>query len=494
MNFILTAKEMKDADARTIASGTPSHVLMERAARAALDVLLAHFDTTRVLFLCGNGNNGGDGFAMARLLYELTGRASVLYLGKTHADGTPDAQQMSAECAAQYKALPHGVTLTATLDLVGVTAIVDAMLGIGITRALQGAYATTVDAVNQSGIPVLAVDIPSGICADTGRIWGKAIRATHTVTMAAYKYGTLLYPGASLCGVLHVADIGVHVTKGSGRLLDRDALATLPSRPPRAHKGTFGRVLVIGGSHGMSGAAHLCAKAAYRAGAGLVEIFAPEQNRIIHQIALPEALVTTYDPETLDEGTLAAALSRADAIAVGMGLGCGTHVSALISFVLKNANVPLVLDADALNAIAKSPALASLVRAYRAPKVLTPHLGEMSRLAERPVPEVAQDMPRCAAEMAIALDATVVLKDARTVICDGKACYVNPFGNSGMATGGCGDVLAGIIATFAATKDTDAALHGVLAHALAGDAAKKARGSHALMASDVIDALGDVLP
>lgn len=493
MNVILTAKEMKAADARAIEEGTPSLVLMERAARCALDVLFSHFDTTRPLFLCGNGNNGGDGFAMARLFAKIAGGATVYYLGERAADGTPDKAKMSAACAAQYEALPASVTLAQDLSLHGVSVVVDAMLGIGASRALDGAYATAVDAVNAGGIPVLAVDIPTGICADTGRVLGSAIRATHTVTMAAYKYGTLLYPGAALCGTLSVADIGVPVTAGSGRLLDAAALTALPPRPARAHKGTFGRVLVIGGAHGMSGAAHLAAKAAYRTGAGLVEILCPEENRTIHQIALPEALVTTYDPTAPDEDTLRAAISRADAIAIGMGLGRGAHVATLLTAVLRDARVPLVLDADALNEIAATPTLAALLCAYSEKKILTPHLGEMSRLTGKSITALAADLPRSAATLQETLGATVVLKDARTVICNGTHLYVNLYGNSGMATGGAGDVLAGIIAALLAAGDENAAAHGVLAHALAGDEAKKLRGSHALMASDIVEALSAVL-
>ncbi len=489
---ILSAKEMQAADARTIDAGTPSLTLMERAARATLDVLFAHLDTTHVAFLCGPGNNGGDGFAMARLFAEHAGAADVYYYG-TEASGAPDTARMSAACATQYKNCPLPVKTNTVPDLNGVTAVVDALFGIGLSRPVEGIASEVIDAVNASGIPVLAVDIPSGVNADTGAIMGKAMRAAHTVTMAAHKYGQHLFPGATLCGTLHSADIGVRVDACAGYLLEKRDLDTLPPRPRAAHKGSFGRVLIVGGSLGMSGAAHLAAKAAYRAGAGLVEILAPEENRIIHQIALPEALLTTYDKNNLDPDTVRSAVARADAIAIGMGLSRGAHTAALIALVLESARCPIVLDADALNEIAATPVLRAALHFHDGKKILTPHLGEAARLRAMPLPEIARDLPTAATALADELHATVVLKDAHTVIADGETRYLCPFGNSGMATGGAGDVLAGVIAAFAASGDGHAAVHGVLAHALAGDAAREKLGSHAMMASDIADALSAVL-
>ena len=489
---LLSANEMQAADARTIACGTPSLTLMERAAQAALDELLSRFDTSKTLFLCGPGNNGGDGFAMARLFAERVGAAEVYFFGK-EAHGKPDPTAMSDACATQYKSCPLPVKTNTVPTLNGVTVVVDALFGIGLSRPLEGLLADVIDTVNTARIPVLAVDMPSGVNADTGAVMGHALRATHTVTMAAKKRGQLLFPGATLCGTLSVADIGVRVRDSSAHLLEQSDLATLPPRPRAAHKGSFGRVLVIGGSVGMSGAAHLAAKAAYRAGAGLVEIFAPEQNRVIHQIALPEALITAYDPDNVDADTLRAAVSRADAIAIGMGLSRAAHTATLIALVLECARCPVVFDADALNVIATTPVLRAALHFHDGKKILTPHLGEAARLAAKQIPEIARDLPTAAAALAEELSATVVLKDAHTVIAKGGALFVCPFGNSGMATGGSGDVLSGVIAAFAAAGDASPALHGVLAHALAGDAACQKLGSHATMASDVADALSSVL-
>ena len=492
---LLTAAQMRAADEETIQDGIPSRELMERAARAALHVLEKNFDTTHTLILCGSGNNGGDGLAMARFLAEKSKRASVYYTGKRKADGTPDTDAMSAECARQYTLLPAAVAQQATLQTTGVTAVVDAVFGIGLCRPIEGEIADCLRAVAATGIPVLALDIPSGIHADNGQLLGTALPAKVTVAIAARKWGHFLYPGTLLCGETEVVDIGIHAKAPQGYLVQKSDLSALPSRPARAHKGTFGRVLVIGGSVGMSGAAYFAAKAALRSGAGLVEIYAPQENRIIYQTQLPEALLTLYDPAAHDEKQLLAAINRADAIAIGMGLGQNDLTYQLLAFTLEHATVPLVIDADALNVMAASPALRELCSVSTQSKILTPHLGEASRILSRPVPAISQDLPANAAICAKAFSATVVLKDTRTVISDGSTAYLNTYGNSGMATGGSGDVLEGVIASLLAqgAPPTDAARLGVLTHALAGDAALTVCGNHGMMASDIIDGLCRVL-
>lgn len=495
MSDLLTAAQMKAADQQEIERGTPSQVLMERAARAALRILEKEFDTTRVLFLCGSGNNGGDGFAMARLFSELGGSAHVCYTGPW-LNNTPDRQKMSVECARQLSLLPSTVPVTKNAPIDGMTAVVDAIFGIGLTRDITGEISELISTLNKAQIPTLAIDIPSGIQSDSGSIAGVALRATHTVAIAALKYGHLLYPGASFCGKLHTVDIGIPTPNATASTLEKALLSELPPRPIRAHKGIFGRVLVIGGSVGMSGAGYLCARAAYRTGAGLVEIYAPEENRIIYQTQLPEALLTRYDPTAPDLQALQASLARAGSIAIGMGLGTSETTLQLLECVLQNARCPLLLDADALNVLAMAPHLLPLLRAYPASVVLTPHLGEAGRLLALPLAQVSADLPRYAAAICERTGAVTVLKDARTWITDGTQQAINTFGNSGMATGGSGDVLAGVIAALLAVcKDPFlAAKLGVLAHALAGDAARACCGEHGMMASDILDGLCKVLP
>ncbi len=495
MAVILRAAEMRAADEKEIARGTSSRTLMERAAQAALRVLKEHFVTEKVLFVCGNGNNGGDGLAMARFFAEEGGNAAVCYAGAWR-NGVPDTAKMSVECARQFSLLPKSVCVCDTLSLDGVSAVVDAIFGIGLSREIDGGIAVMIEKINASGIPVLAVDIPSGINADTGAICACAVRAAHTVSMAAYKFGHLLFPGTLLCGKVHLVDIGIPVPSDAARLLEESDLSRLLPRPQRAHKGTFGRVLVIGGSVGMSGAAYLAAKAAYRAGAGLVEIFAPAENRIIYQTQLPEALLTLYDPEALDKNALRAAMERADAIAIGMGLGDAPVVTQLLDTVLARAKVPVVVDADALNELARGGEIRARLAGCKAPLILTPHLGEAARLLEQSIPQIATDPIRAAQQMARSFAAVCALKDARTTVTDGVHLSLNVKGNSGMATGGCGDVLAGVVAALLASglPPFTAAELGVLTHAMAGDAAKEERGLHGLMAGDVIDALCRVLP
>ena len=495
MSILLTAAEMYAADEKTIREGTSSQTLMERAASAALEVLEAEFDTSCVLFACGGGNNGGDGLAMARFFAQKGGNARVLYLGAAP-DGAPDAACMSTECARQFSLLPPSVPICTEPCTEGVTAIVDAVFGIGLTRPVTGKPAQALQTLAASGIPVLALDIPSGIHADTGAVMSVALPATVTVAIAAQKWGHFLLPGALLCGKVVTVDIGIPVEAPVSFLMKKSDISSLPPRPIGSHKGTFGRVLVIGGSYGMSGAGYLAAKAAYRAGAGLVEILAHKENRVIYQTQLPEALLTLYDPDEFDLNAVLQALRRADAIAIGMGLSQSDAAKQLLLLTLAEASVPVILDADALNMIAADPHLADAVAARTAPTILTPHLGELSRLTGIAIPSLRSDLPAVTVALARKFAAVAVVKDARTVISDGFTSYLNTYGNSGMSTGGSGDVLAGVIASLAAqgVPATDAARLGVLAHALAGDAAKSTLGEHGLMASDIADGLCRVFP
>ena len=513
---LLSAAQMRACDEYTInEKHVPSQHLMERAARAAIEVLrdeavFALNHKTRIIVLCGSGNNGGDGFAMARFLFNEGLDVTVCYAG-TWQDGVPHTKKMSAECARQYTLWYNagGQTLSILPELrPDRTIVVDALFGIGLCREITGLTADWIEKVNESVIgnktPVLAVDVPSGVHADTGKILGTAIRATVTATIAYPKTGLLLYPAAAHIGKLRVCDIGITteaLDAVSTHLLSPDDLSPILHRPAYANKGTFGRVLVIGGFPGMSGAPYFAAKSAYRAGAGLVEFLTAEANRTVLQTLLPEAVLSSFDPQNLpDEDALTSLLSRADSVVLGCGLGTSDAACALTEAILRLCIKPLVLDADALNLIAKHKHLQSLVADRTAPTVLTPHLGEAARLLACPIETITDDLFYAADALAQRYGAICVLKDTRTIVADGQSYYLQSHGNSGMATGGSGDCLAGLIGSLLAQHRHDTSLSptflaslGVLIHAMAGDHAATKLGEHALMANDLADAIGHVL-
>ncbi len=503
---LLTADEMRRCDDDTIRNGTPSRTLMERAAKAAIDVLKQELSpdyTTRLLALCGSGNNGGDGFAMARFLREEGYDVTVCY-GGAWSDSAPDTARMSVECAVQYALwCSLGGKTRDTLPTLPIRngIVIDALLGIGLDRPIEGKVATWIAAVNESGMPVLAVDIPSGISADAGKVLGCAVRATVTATIAAPKRGLLLYPGASHAGKVTVCDIGI-TTDALGDAVDcwrvtPSDLSALPPRPANAHKGTFGRVLVIGGTHGMVGAPYFAAKTAYRSGAGLVEVMTHPDNRIPIQTLIPEAVYTPFAP---DEHSLAQALLRADAVALGCGLGQSDAALTLTEQVLRLCEKPLVADADALNLIAAHKPLQALLKARSATTVLTPHVGEAARLSGLDASHIASEPIATARALATRYSAICVLKDARTVVSDGHRCYIQDRGNSGMSTGGSGDCLAGLIGSLLcqhrgaeSLSPTTLTSLAVLLHAMAGDRAAERLGEHAVMASDIANSIGEIL-
>jgi len=511
---ILTAAQMKACDTYTIETlGIPSQVLMERAARKAAAFLLSRadlFPVGRILLLCGSGNNGGDGFAMARLLSDGSlGEAravTILYTGRW-ADEAPDESRMSPECKRQYVlALEAGVSILPASRLSsvwdGVTAVVDAVFGIGLDRPVTGEVASLLTAVAETGLPVLAVDIPSGVNADTGEVMGVALPAAATVTMQALKAGLLLYPGADLCGEIAVAELGIDLTaseKPFARLADQALLrAVLPPRARRSHKGSYGWAVLLCGSEGMSGAAVLATRAALRSGVGIARVLTPACNRVVLQTAAPEAIVSVYG--TAEE---AAGYAEGDALVLGCGLGVSELSREALRGVLNTCQreeiLPVVLDADGLNHLAKDPTLwdTSGLATHHRQVVITPHPAEMSRLCGRSVTAILADPVGTAKDFARKRGVTVVLKDAHTVVAspDGDV-FICAAGNAGMATGGSGDALAGVIGALLAQNRhrigvdltvTEIAAAGVYLHAKAGDLAAEELGEHGMLPSDLIE-------
>lgn len=508
---VLSAEQMMLCDSYTIEQlNIPSQTLMERAAEGTAEVLLSdgRFDAKQVLILAGGGNNGGDGIAIARILHTKGIDARVCFVG--------DETKKSVECARQYGlAITEGVSFVSVYDVLSdvssFSCVVDAIFGIGLKREIIGEIRDIILAVNSSGLPVLSVDIPSGINADCGKTCGVAIKADVTVCIQALKSGLLLFPGAEYAGEICVVDIGVYLSPVRGkeamRLLSNDRLPILLARSRQSNKGSYGKVLFVCGSRGMSGAAYLCASAALRSGIGLAHVFTHDDNRIILQAQLPQAIMSTYGSDDVSGAKFAlnSALSGACVAVIGCGLGRSKLSYALLERALNfEQDKIMVLDADALNILADSPELWLTKRFTDKEKhvtVITPHPAEFARLTHKTVAEVLSDIPHHAKKFAAERGVWVVLKDAHTVIAspDGE-CYVNPHANSGMSKGGSGDVLAGMIGAMLAKLPRDAenstvSAHvaaAVLLHSLAGEAARDKFGEVSMLPTDVIASIIEI--
>jgi NAD(P)H-hydrate epimerase len=509
---VLNTQQMREADRRTIDEiGIPAIVLMENAGRQAVAAMEAAFDdlaTSHVGVLCGRGNNGGDGFVIARTLVQRGVETSVFLLGSV-ADVRGDART-NLEVLGRIGLTVVEISNAQEWELhfseiSRCELLVDAILGTGFHGQLSGLLETVVADVNGLGVPVVAIDLPTGVSADTAEVEGEAIEASMTVTLAAPKISLILPPADSRSGDLVIADIGIplplldEVEGPYLELLTRERMRDLvPARAADSHKGDFGRVLVIAGSLGRSGAAHLAAIGALRSGAGLVTIATPKSCLPIVAAMAPE-----YMTEGLEETTSGtvdyAALDRvlefkADVIALGPGLGQSPGTAAFVHGLLERAGVPLVLDADALNAFSGDPD--RLMGRDGVDVVITPHPGEMARLLNTSVEAVQHDRLRHATEFAARHRVHVVLKGHRTIIAgpDNRA-FINLTGNSGMATGGTGDILTGMIAAwFGQLLDAEAACKlAVYLHGAAGDLAEADEGDVALVAGDVAARLGDAV-
>ena len=374
--------------------------------------------------------------------------------------------------------------------------IIDAVFGIGLSRPLDESYIDIIRMMNLIKGVKIAVDIPSGINADDGQMMGNAVKCDHTITFSFGKIGQYLWPGCEYAGKIHVVDMGITEAswlekKPSMACLEKSDFKLLPKRPAHSNKGTFGKLLVIAGSVNMAGAAIFAAKAAYRCGVGLVKVFTQEANRNIIQQTIPEALVSTYS-ESLDKEKLIADIQWADAIVIGPGLGQSALAKAMVEIVRTAAGVPVVWDADGINILSENTDDLMLPHTEY---ILTPHIGEFSRLVKKSIPWIQEHLIESAIDFARTYDVICVLKDFRTVSANPYGTsYLNLSGNNGMATGGSGDVLAGVIGALLSqgVNGIEASAIGAYIHGLAGDTAREKMGTHSIMASDIIDALKDV--
>lgn len=500
MDGLYLADDVRKLDAAAIAGGIPGYELMRRAAAAALRELRARWPVARdLLVLCGGGNNGGDGYMLAALARR-SGLAPTVIAAVARERLAGDAARAAAECAAA------GVTLLALdpRELAGRIArsdvIVDALLGIGLVADVRSEMAELIDRVNDARRPVLALDVPSGLCADTGRVRGTAVRASSTVTFIARKAGLWLGAGPTQSGEIVLDSLGVDARLGERcgvrpvlQLLARELLGELPRRAADAHKGLAGHLLILGGGVGMPGAARLAGEAALRAGAGRVTVLAAAESAVAIAAGCPELMVRAI---AADGGLPADSLATASVMAIGPGLGRDVWSRRALAMALAQAvarDLPVVLDADALNLLAEEGSAGgeAMASRWRLPArcVLTPHPGEAARLLGTTTAAVQAERLQAARDLQIRHGAIIVLKGAGTLVAERGSIWLCPSGNPAMAAPGMGDVLTGIIGALVGQGlgISAAARAGVLLHALAGELA----AGRGLVASSLPDSAGN---
>lgn len=504
----MTAEEMRKLDHSAINDlGIPGIVLMENAGLQVVqeiyNIIGAPQGKTVTVF-AGKGNNGGDGFVIARHLLNAGAEVKVLMFAEIDEINGDARTNLDILLKMGHKVFPvlkpNSVNIV-RLAMVYTDLVIDAIFGTGFKGTVPENIGNVIDIINGSGKPVIAVDIPTGLEADTGNVNGPCIRAASTVTFAQNKLGLIIEKGPEYVGKLTVADISIPESLVKSQKIKKYLTtheivkALIPKRISDSHKGTYGRVLVVGGSQGLSGAAAMTSLAALKAGAGLVTLAVPESLHDLMEVKLTEVMTRPL-PETEEVTLSLEALEEinkltetVDVVAIGPGMSTNESTVALVRELLITINKPIVIDADGLNALSGDP---GLIKKCRVPVVLTPHPGEMARLLGIKTEEVQNNRVETATEAAKKWNATVVLKGNRTVTAgpDGTV-YINPTGNPGMASGGTGDVLTGIITGLMAQglAQVNAAAVGAYFHGLAGDLAAEEKGMMSLVAGDIMDFL-----
>ena len=506
--IVLSPEEMRQRDKSAIEQGFPEILLMEEAGRSTAQMIYNKYREKKeltghhVLILCGKGNNGGDGLVIARFLDMWGFHVKIVLTAQENEMSQVSAKNLKLCQLRDIEIINYQANdknelynLFANSDI-----IVDALLGIGITGKVRGKAQELISLTNQYGAQsmICAVDIPSGISAESGQILGQAIQADFTMTMAYMKTGLTLYPGRSYAGETNIVDIGIPpVIEDSFEdnkyiLEEIEAKALLPQRTETGHKGSFGKVAVIGGAEGMSGAPALTAQAALKTGAGLVRALVPQTIQDV---------VAAYNPAVMTEGlavkenklSLAAwskikqAADNYDVFAVGPGMDQSEDIKQLVEKILTTINKPVVLDADAINVLDKD-----VLKQRQAVTILTPHPGEMARLIDKEIEYIKQNRIKITKEFAREYDVCLILKGAATTVglADGDL-FINPTGDHGLATAGSGDVLTGVLAGLLAQglKDAQAAVLAPYIHGKAGQLGQKEKTAFSLTADEIIEFL-----
>lgn len=502
---IVTPNEMKAIDRKSIQDiGIPGAVLMENAAlkvfNAAVD-MLGNARDKRVLVFAGKGHNGGDGFAAARHLKNAGADVEIFLIGDKNSlfgDAKLNFSIIINMDIPVYEVLSVEELEHLNTSLYG-DLIIDALLGTGISGAVKPPISDTIKLINTLGIPILSVDIPSGINGEDGTICETAVKADKTVTFALPKRGHFLYPGAEYTGELFIEDIGIpeKVIESEdikGKLVTYEYIQSLfKKRKKDTHKGTYGKVFILAGSTGFTGAAYMVCQSALRSGSGLIVLGIPESLNQTMEVKLTEPMTLPL-PEgpkgILNREALPIIMEQlkdAEAIAIGPGLSTHKEIGEIVRAIIKDAEIPAVLDADALTVLAEDP---DILKHKKSPIIITPHPGEMARLLNTDTSSIQKNRITAAVEAASRWKVTAVLKGANTVTADPDGhFYINTTGNPGMAAGGSGDVLTGIIVSLLGQgmASLDAALAGVFVHGLAGDLAAKTKGEWGLTPSDIME-------
>lgn len=489
---LYTAEQTRALDRSAIAAGTPGFKLMQRAGHAAFDQLRQRWPAVRKLtLLCGAGNNGGDGFVVAVLARQQGMDVQLLCIGDEEFTDRLQGEALDAWNWLQAEQISSGL-FRPGMAFDG-ELIVDAMLGTGVQGGVRGIYQQAVEQVNRTDVPVLALDIPSGLCSDTGAVLGCAVKADMTVTFIGVKRGLLTHEGPQHCGELvfdslRVAEDVYETVPVSGFITGQEDLhGLLPPRSLSAHKGSCGHVLIIGGDTGMGGAAMMAAQAAGRTGAGLISVATR------HEHVGP--ILTRY-PEAMARGVrggneLEPLIGRADVLVIGPGLGQHAWGEQLLMQALQSKK-PLVLDADALNLLV-SKQLFGRLNGQR--WIITPHPGEAARILGCSVAEVQQNRFAAVQQLQALFGGVALLKGPGSLTCDGDVLHLNPTGNPGMATGGMGDVLSGVIGALLAQglDSVDAARLGAWIHGAAADRSAEIDGTRGMQATDLLAQLRQIV-
>lgn len=485
--------------------GIPGIVLMENAGFAMLHEIVKDFPpSSRIVILCGNGNNGGDGFVLARHLHQRGYGLHIFHVGyPEHLIGDSEINyKIVSKLKIPMSQIHNEKELQELfIELGRCNLVVDCLIGTGLFASANGVDAKIIQAVNEATCKVYSVDIPSGVGGNDGRIGSCAIRADKTITFSLPKVGNLLFPGAEYNGELVIRDIGIpqevinEVPMTYEVITQKMVVDMIPKRDRTSHKGYYGKARMIAGSMSMAGAAILTTKAALRSGLGMARLYVPDSINHIMKTAVPELITIPF--QELRKGviginhidTILKDAPDSDVFAIGPGCGISFELEEIVKNIIEKVSSPIILDADALNVLAKD---VNVLKLKQSPIIITPHMGEMSRLTGKPLEEIIENPVFTARNFAVEWQIYVVLKSARTVVATPEGnVYVNINGNSGMSTAGTGDVLTGIITGMVGQGLTplQAAIVGVFVHGMTGDRVAERLGEHGLLAGDLVESL-----